>query len=204
VAFGLLLGPSPAEPQLPHFGGEPTLNELAIDWARGRYASPVICQFGEDPVRGLRRVMISPGPAHSRPPVGRIVFVDLEIEEASRCFTELSGDSPNLIGSLEFRLPGSRRADTARRDFRDQIRRKKGFEFEIASGGLRVQAVSQPPSKARGVDFRGGRVSLKELDPASDRGRLLAGFDSPRKLLLEISARDGTKLSFPLYMTDLR
>lgn len=181
-----------------------TLAELALDWARGRYATPVICEFDGEPIRGVRRILITPGPARVQPAVAKIVFVGLDPGKATRCFTELRGETPNLTGSVQIRLAGNWRPDTAQRDLRDQLRRKQGFEYEIPAGGLRIQPVSQPPSPTRTVDFRGGSVVLREIDPASDSARLLAEFDSPRKLLLELSATDGTKLSFPLYMTDLR
>lgn len=184
--------------------GQPTLAELALDWARGRFATPVICEFAGRPVRGIRRVLIGPGPARVQPPVDKIVFVDLDADDASRCFTELGGDSPNITGSIQIRLPGNWRPELAARDFREQLRRKQGFEFDVPAGGLRIGKISQPPGPSRVVDFRGGSVSLRALDPGSDSERLLADFESPRKLLLELSARDGTKLSFPLYMTDLR
>jgi len=203
LAVAACLGASAAaHAQRPGVVPEVTVSELALEWALGHFASPVVCQLGDRPVRGLRRVQISPGPAHVRPPVARLVFVDMEVSEASRCLTELKGDVPNVIGSLQIRLPSTRRTDTAQRDFREQLRRRSGFEFAVVSGGLRIQPVSQPVSPARGVDFRGGRVSLVEIPEGSDESRLLAPFPSPRKLLLEISATDGTKLSFPLYMTD--
>lgn len=191
-----------ATPGWPQDG--PTVADLALEWARGRYATPVICEFGGEPVRGIRRVLIAPGPARVQPPVAKIVFVDLEPGEATRCFTELRSETPNLAGSVQIRLAGNWRPDTASRDFREQLRRKQGFEFEIPAGGLRIQPVRRPPSPARPVDFRGGSAVLREIDPTSDSARLLAEFDSPRKLLLELTATDGTKLSFPLYMTDLR
>jgi hypothetical protein len=182
----------------------PTLADLALDWARGRFATPVICEFDGRPVRGIRRVLIGPGPKHVRPRVGKITFVDLDAKDASRCFTELSGDTPNLTGSLQFRVLGNWRPESAERDFRQQLRRRQGFEFEIPAGGLRMAEVGQPAKPVRRVDFRGGRAVLQEIAPGSDDARLLSDLRSPRKLLLEISARDGTKLSFPLYMTDLR
>jgi hypothetical protein len=191
----------PAGAQVPG-ASEPTIADMALAWARGRFASPVICQFGDRPVRGIRRVLITPGPARVQPPVDRILFVDLDVNEASRCFAELAGDVPNVVGWVQIRLPGTFRPDLAQREFREQLRRKQGFEFEIPAGGLKLQTVTQPPTPARTVDFAGGTASLREIDPRSDTGRLLAQFSSPRKLLLELSARDGTKLSFPLYMTD--
>ncbi len=185
-------------------GAAPTLADLSLDWARGRFATPVICEFAGEPVRGIRRILIAPGPPHVQPPVGKLVFVDLDADDASRCFTDLGGESPNITGSVQIRLRGKWRSETAERDFREQLRRKQGFEYEIPAGGLRVETVTEPASPSRVVDFRGGTVSLRVLDPGSDSERLLADFDSPRKLLLELSARDGTKFSFPLYMTDLR
>jgi hypothetical protein len=181
-----------------------TVADMALDWSRGRFASPLICELDGELVRGIRRVVISPGSSQQRVRVNRIVFVDLEVDNASRCFAELVGDVPNIIGSLQIDLRAPRRSDTARRDFRESLRRKRGFEFQIIAGRLKLQAVTQPPSPARAVDFSGGRAFLRSLEPGSDESRLLSAFSSPRKLLLEISAEDGTKLSFPLYMTDLR
>lgn len=194
----------PASGQAPGDRGAASVGELALDWARGRFASPVICQLGGEPVRGIRRVSIAPGPAHQSPQVNRLIFVDLEVGEASRCFAELVGDVPNITGSVQFHVLSTRSSDTARRDFRETLRRKGGFEFHVREGVLRLQPVTQPPSPVRRVDFRGGRALLRDLAPGSDEHRLLAAFRSPRKMLLELSARDGTKLSFPLYMTDLR
>jgi hypothetical protein len=185
-------------------GSEITVAELALEWARGRFASPVVCQIDGEAVRGLRRVLITPGPPHVEPPVDRIVFVDMEVSGASRCVSELEGEVPNLTGSLDIRLESTRRPDTAERDFREQLRRRGGFEFDVVSGGLKLQPVGQPESAARAVDFRGGSAFLRDVEEGSDASRLLASFPSPRKVLLELSARDGTKLSFPLAQTELR
>ena len=193
-----------ADSQFPGNPGAPTVSDMALDWARGRFATPLICEIEGKLVRGIRRVMIAPGASHQRSRRNRIVFVDLEVEEASRCFAELAGNVPNVMGSVQIEFPAVRRSDTARRDFREALRRKQGFEFRIAEGGLKLQEVTQPPSPVRAVDFRGGSASLRTIDPGSDAARLLAPFESPRKMILELSARDGTKLSFPLYMTDLR
>ena len=185
-------------------GQEPTMPELALEWARGRYATPVICEFDGKPVRGIRRILIAPGPSRVQPPVLKVVFVDLEPESATRCFTELDSEAPNLVGSVQIRLPKGRRSDNPSRDFREQLRRKRGFEYEVVAGGLRITPVQQPPVPGRGASFRGGTALLSRLDPTSDLGRLLARFDSPRKLLLELRAPDGTELRFPLYLTDAR
>jgi hypothetical protein len=177
-----------------------TLADLALQWSAGHFASPLICQLEEEPLRGLRRIVISPAPARVQPPANRVRFVDLEVENATRCFTELAGDTPNVTGSLLIRLPGRHLAESALRDFRESLRRAHGFEFGIAGGVLKIQAVTQPASPAREVDFAGGRAELREVREGSDIARLLAPFPGPRKLLLELAARDGTELSFPLYL----
>lgn len=200
----LLAAAQPGQAQMIGAPRNVTLADMALDWSRGRFASPLVCKLDGKLVRGIRRVMIAPGPARQRPRVNRIVFTDLEVDNASRCFGDLSGDVPNVTGSLEIHLPTSRGSDTARRDFREALRRKRGFEFRIAAGGLQLQPVTQPPSAAQAVDFRGGSAWLRTLEPGSDESRLLAPFESPRKMLLQLTARDGTKISFPLYMTDLR
>jgi len=205
LTLSLLL--ASAQPGLAQVIGPPrnaTVADMALDWARGRFASPLICKLDGKPVRGIRRLMIAPGPSQASPRVDRIVFIDMEVDEATRCFTELSGEVPNVTGAIQIHLPTSRRSDTARRDFREALRRKSGFAFRISAGGLRIQPVTQPPSPARSVDFRGGSALLHTIEPGSDEARLLAPFESPRKLLLQLSATDGTKISFPLYMTDLR
>ncbi len=191
---------SPASAQDPGV----TLADLALQWSAGHFASPLICQLDGEPLRGLRRVVIDPAPARVQPPANRIRFVDLEVEDASRCFTELAGDTPNVMGSLLIRLPGRHRVETAQRDFRESLRRTRGFEFGIAGGVLRIQPVTQPPSPVRAVDFTGGSAKLSEVREGSDIARLLAPFGSPRELLLEVAARDGTELSVPLYLSPPR
>ena len=178
------------------------LNLLALDWARGRYLSPVICETGGELTRGGRRLLIAPGPRHSVPPVARILFSDLDVPGASRCFDDLGKPQPNVTGQVQIRLLGHSRSDTARRDFKATLRRKNGFEFRIVSRKLRVQTVGQPDS--REVDFRGGDARLHLIPPGSDDARLLGDLRGLRKLTLELEAPDGTRLRFPLLMTDLR
>jgi hypothetical protein len=82
------------------------------------------------------------------------------------------------------------------------MRRKRGFEFKIAAGVLRLQPVTQPASEMKPIRFAGGTARLLTVRPGSDTARLIAEFPSPRKLLLELEAPDGTKLSFPLYVPE--
>ena len=180
------------------------LSDLALKWSLGSFASPLICELEGRPVRGLRRIEITSGPVRIQPPVNRIRFVDLEVQDASRCFTELAGDTPNVTGSLHIRLPGSHTPDAAQREFRESLRRRRGFEFEISKGILQIQEVTRPAPAPRAVDFSRGRARLSELPDGSDAARLLAPFRSPRKLLLQLEARDGTTLSFSLYLSSPR
>lgn len=180
---------------------ELSLSEASLRWAEGDFGSPLICRIDGRPVRGLRRISIAPDPRRKRPLTHRISFTDLEIEDATRCFTELAGEVPNIVGWVQIRLPGRHRPDTGQRDFREAMRRKRGFEYEIIGGVLAIQTVAQPLEAPRRVSFVGGKATLRKMQRGSDSARLLAGFETPRKLLLELEAKDGgEKLSFPLYV----
>ncbi len=178
------------------------LNALALDWSRGRYLSPVICETAGDLRRGGRRLLIAPGPRHAVSIVNRILFSDLEVPDATRCFDELGREQPNVLGQLQFRHPSRSRVDTAQRDFKAALRRDNGFEFRIEGGTLRIQTVGE--SESRDVAFRGGRARLHAIAPECDDARALRDLAGLRKLLLELEAPDGTRLRLPLLMTELR
>ncbi len=180
-------------------GPEGDLNALALQWARGRYASPLVCEFDGVPQRGLRRVVIDSGPRQLRPSVDRIVFVDLDAEKATRCFTELDPSVPNVLGSIDIRLTGHSRPDTAAREFTIALRRKHGFEFDIIQGTLRFEQMRPDAPPPRTVDFAGGRARLHLVKPGSDVARLLSDFPSPRKLLLDLEAKAGERFRLPLF-----
>jgi hypothetical protein len=179
-----------------------SVNDLAVDWARGRFASPVICIFDDGPVRGMRRVAISAGPVHARPHFARAQFKDIEAEDASRCVSDIGRAVSNVRGAVEIHLAGTRPRDTALRDFKSELRRNHGFEFVVASGRLRIDPIGG--GEVQVVDFKGGTARLFEVRPGSDAARLLADFSSPRKLSLSLEAKDGTRLEIPLFMTDFR
>ena len=169
-------------------------NVLALTWARGQYRAPLTCIFDGEPVRGMRRVTIGPGSRNVRPPVARLVFVELLTSEAERCFTEFGEGSPNLKGSLKIRLLGISRTDTARHDFESALRRDRGFDFYIASGRLELRQIGPEGGEPRSIDYRGGVASLHEVARGSDSERLLAGFRSPRKVHLRLQNRDGDEV----------
>lgn len=184
-----------------------SMQELSIEWVRGRYGSPVICQLEGNPVQGMRRLHITPGPHHVRPPVAKVIFVGMKVEQATRCFTQLEKSVPDILGSLQLRYPGPERRDTATRDFKHTLRREKGIEFDIAAGVLSLRVVGtsdEAEASERRVDFRGGKARFVEVRPGSDAERMLAAINSPRKLDVQIVARDGTTIRLPIFLAEGR
>lgn len=178
--------------------GQPDVVDLALGYARGGWRSPVLCTFGGEAHRGLRRILIVPGPPQSERRVDRLTFFDLEAREAERCSTALGGDAPNLIGSLLLGYtPRRPHSDTPERDFRDELRNQR-LEFEIVSGRLRIGPVSAAADALPEVDFVGGRARLTPVEPSSDAARVLRDFGPRRSLLLALEAPDGTRLELPL------
>ena len=182
----------------------PDFNAMALDWSRGRWVSPLLCEIGDEPVRGIRRLLIAPGPRQVSPPVNRLTFRPLEADAASRCFTALGAAAPDVVGSLQFRHDRRVSADTLEREFKAALRRDHGFEFKILSGRLRIAEVGKPEEAARTSDFSGGRARFRSVEPSSDAARLLADIESPRKLSLELEAPDGTRIELPLALAGLR
>lgn len=203
LALALLMGLAPPIVARAQSGG-PDFNLRALDWARGRYASPLLCEMDGTAVRGVRRLLIAPGPRHVRPPVGRLVFVKLEVDPGARCFAEIGGDVPNIAGTLQIRHPSTAGSDLAARQFDIALRRERGFEYHIPEGHLVVQPLGANPGPARRVDFRGGRVRLHIAGPGSDAERLLSDLPPGRRAVLELESREGETLRLPVAMTDAR
>ena len=176
-------------------GGGPTLNTLALEWTRGQYITPLMCEFDGVPRRGGRRIVIGPGSRHARPPENRIHFVSLQVPTAKRCFTDFGEEEFEVTGKLTITLPGPARSDTASHDFSATLRRDRGFDFKIRSGVLQIEAIGAGDSPPRRVDFEGGRARVSEIGPGSDAARLLAEYPG-RRLMLELEASDGTRLLY--------
>lgn len=189
-----LAGPAAAQVGGPR---EPDLVDLALAWARGDYRSPIICEFDGTPRRGLRRVLIASGPAERYRRSDEIRLFDLEPENATRCFDELRGDAPNLIGRVWITLESASRPDTARRDFRALLEREGGVSYRVERGRVQLREVGGKAS-TREVDFRGGTAHLTEIAATSDAGRLLAEFGPRPKRRLELAAPDGTRIVLDL------
>lgn len=175
----------------------PDLNQMALDWARGDFRSPLVCEIDGTAQRGLRRVTISPEPREVQPPVARLRFFDLDVPDGTRCGTETLRDVPNVIGTLALAHRARSRTDTASHDFAATLRREGGFEYEILGGRLKLEP-PHDPAAAREVDFRAGRAWLGEVKRGSDSWRRLAEYPVPRKLALRLEAPDGSSLELDL------
>lgn len=185
-------------------GQTPGLNELALEWARGEFRAPLICEIDGVPHRALRRVLVSPGPRYARIPMNRLAFFDLETPEGTRCHDETGGVEPNAVGSLALALEDYSRRDTVRRDFDTALRKEGGFDFRIRAGRLRIGAPGEETSTLPEIDFSGGTARIRTVKRGSDAFRRLAEFGQLRKLSLVLEAPDGTRLSFDLVQFGLR
>lgn len=201
-AGGALAFVLPAAAQLGAPGERPDLNELALTWARGEFASPLLCEIDGRPVRGARRLLVKPHRGSGLRPENRLRLFPLDVE-AERCFNALGSAEPDAEGTLAFSLSGPSRPDTARHDFMTALKRSRGFEFDIREGRLRIERVGSG-EEARIVDFARGTLHLRLVPPGSDTERRLAEFEAHRKLLLTLEAGDGTELVFPLVQYGLR
>jgi len=190
----LVLGPwslaSPAH------AGPPDLNQRALQWLRGRWASPIVCESNGDAHRTLRRLVISSGPRHDRPATDRLAFFGVEVEAASRCNDAMGVAAPDVRGSLFLTLPSISRPDLAQSDFQRALRQSGGFDFDVVSGRLRLTGWGEA-AEPRIVDFAGGTVRARVVRRGSDAARILADLEGPRKLTLEVESPDGAvTLSF--------
>ena len=178
----------------------PDLNRLALDWARGDFRSPLVCEIDGTARLGFRRVTIVGAPPTLEQPVARVRFFDLEVPDGTHCGTETVPDVPNVVGTLALAHRGRSHADTAARDFASTLRREGGFEYAIVGGQLEL-AATHDPAASRQVDFRGGRAWLGDVKRGSDAWRRLAEYPVPRKLTLRLEAPDGS--SFELDLVEL-
>jgi hypothetical protein len=185
--------------------GPPTLGDMVVNWGRGQWASPVYCKIDGKTVRGIRRVILRPAqnPGHGRPALD-VQFVDMKVEDATRCFDLLGDDVLNVIGRVQLRFNGTSHPETVTRDFKRALQRDRGFEFDTPVGVLQVTQVGETPSNTQQMNYRGGTASLRTIARASDHERSLADFESPRKLVLTLTPKGGVSLEVPLFLTELR
>jgi len=192
ATLALVLGASPA---LAQGVAERDLGDLALQWIRGDFRSPMVCEIDGEPRQALRRIRIADGPRRSTRPTSRILFFDLEAPPDTRCMDMTGGEELNVTGQLVIRFDGRRRADTAGYDFQAALRREGGFRFPVQVGALRV---GPPGGALEEHDLGEGTVRITRVAPGSDTARRLAEFGPRRKLRLEVEAEEGLRLAFDL------
>lgn len=173
-----------------------SLNDLVIEWMSGEYATPLLCTLDGEPKRGLRRILITPARRRTQYREAIVRFADLEAGGAVRCFSEIGGHAPNIIGDLTVRHPTTRARDSAMRDFKAELKRKRGFELDIVSGRLEMTKVGGAGA-GETLDLRGGKLRIHILRNGSDAMRLLQDLPSPRKVMIEVESSVGRRLAFP-------
>jgi len=196
LATGLCAGA--AQAQSPHGGGGPDINSLALDWVRGQYRAPMVCDFEAGPQRVVRRVLIAPGPVGEVPIQDRIEFPDPEAPGVKRCFSELGSDEPFVAGGVAITMRERSRPDTASHDFEQTLRHEHGFEFEVLSGRLKLGKFGAPNEPPKEIDFSHGKAKLHLVEPGSDAAKLLSEFHNVPGFTLELTSPDGTPLVFHL------
>jgi len=192
--LSLVAASSAAAQTLPPAGV--SLNDLVIEWMSGNYATPLLCTLDREPKRGLRRILISPVRRRTQYREALVQFADLEAGGAVRCFSEIGGHAPNIVGDLTVRHRTTKTRDTAMRDFKAELKRKRGFELDIVSGRLEMTEVGGA-GPAETLDLRGGKLRIHILRNGSDAMRLLQDLPSPRKVMIEIESKQGRRLAFP-------
>ena len=197
VVGASLLGSGPLAAQM-----GPTLQDLAVAWASGSYGSPLICEIDGEPVRGMRRLQITPVLQKGRPTEAKVSFVEMDVPPETRCFNDLGAAAPNIAGWVRLRLLGASHPDSAKRDFKQKLKREGGIEFDIPAAHVRTQSTNDAARVWKPLGLRGGHVLLRVVGPGSDNARLLADFESPRKISLELHPSDGETISLPLFLTE--
>lgn len=173
-----------------------TLAHVALAWILGDYVAPIVCEIDGQPVRALRRVSVRPIVGEGAPTV-RLLFPDPEARGATRCFSELGPDEPQVAGALVLGSDLRGGTGTAQREFEQQRRREGGFDFPVRSGRLRIGGWGEG-AQPRSVDFTGGTARIRTIEPGQDAARLAIELGAQRGLTAELVAPDGTKLFLPL------
>ena len=153
-----------------------SLPDLIAGWAGGSLRSPVSCEIDGELRRGVRRVIIEPVVSPGRRTDLSVKFVDLHVDEATRCVDSLGQSLPNVVGTVLTRHPGRPHPETAQRDFRNALKRKKGFALDVVEGSLKITPVGPSVQLEKPVDFRRGTLDLSLIYPATDAARELAPF----------------------------
>ncbi len=174
------------------------LGTLALLWAQGEYRAPMICEIEGRPIQALRRIRVRTTPRSTTQVMGVVTFFDVDAPPDTSCYSEEGQTQPNLIGKLTLVFEGRDRPDTAEHDFEEELRRKGGFRYRIASGRLRVGTPGAPERQLEAIDFKDGNLRLEAVRRGSDAFRRLAEFGPRDKRVLILTAPDGRGWTFDL------
>ena len=166
------------------------LNQRALAWTIGEYVAPLVCEFPQGVKRGVRRLRVTPGPKHLRPPVARLSFPGMELPEGTTCTGDTGTPQPNVTGSILYQLEAISRPDIADHEFAEALERDGGFTFTIRGGKLEI--AGEP------VEFEDGTARFRTVRPGTDAHRRLQDVPGLRKLELRLEAPSGTVLELDL------
>lgn len=116
----------------------PTLTDLALEWSRGRYVSPMICKFEGEALRAQRRALIAPGEKKHSKTLLQFRFYRMQLPAVpSSCFSVLGVQEFDIEGSIVATVAGKSRPDSLERDFKEMLERKGGIELTIQDSHLK-------------------------------------------------------------------
>jgi hypothetical protein len=183
LAGALAGAPAAAQPAL-------DLNEMALRFTQGSWASPLVCEHGEAVRRGLRRLRIAPAPKDIVPPANHLVIYPMGIPEGVRCYLDTGETQVDVAGALTYHLEGFSRPDLAQKEFSETLQRDGAFTFEIKTGALEIGG--------KRTEFAGGKARFTLVRPGTDASKRLADIEAPHKLALSLTAPDGTNVAFDI------
>ena len=203
LALGFLTAPARRGLAQAPRRASPGLNEFALEWTRGEYRAPLICEIDGVPYRALRRILVSPGPrqhATSHEPArplrsGGTRGHPLPRRDGWRAAERDREPRSGPRGALPTRHGRAATSTGAPQGGRLRIPDPHRAAADRGAG--------EPASALREVDFSGG-TAIRKVERGSDAFRRLADFGQRRKLSLVLEAPDGTRLSFDLVQFGLR
>ncbi len=129
----------------------PTLTDVALEWSRGRYVTPMICKIEGEALRAQRRALIAPGEKKYSKTLLQVRFYRMQLPAApSNCFSVLGVQEFDMEGGFVATVVGKSRADSLERDFKEMLERKGGIELVIEESQLRLfsfENATQNPEK---------------------------------------------------------
>lgn len=225
--IGLVIG------SVAHAGNTPTLTDLALEWSRGRYVTPMICTIQGEAVRAQRRALIAPAEKKFGKTILQFRFYRMQLPSApSDCFSALGVQEFDIDGTFLATVVGKSRADSLERDFKEMLEHKGGIDLAIQEGNLSLHTFQSPTpesvsntkhteqseasdttipsdtsSEISNITLQAVQIKgarLSTIARTSDLARSLADYQDFPQYQLDMELSDGRLLSMPLVKTGLR